>query len=109
MNDDHILMTYERISLLTQQMLTAARSGEWDILVGLERDCSALFARLFSDENNRPRSADFQRHKAQLIRSVLDDDAEIRLLVDPWLTQLSALIGHTDHQRRLSQAYRAGE
>jgi hypothetical protein len=44
-----------------------------------------------------------------LIRGVLDDDAEIRLLVEPWLAQLADLIGHTGHQRRLSQAYRAGE
>jgi flagellar protein FliT len=109
MNDDYILMTYESISLLTRQMLTAARGSEWDLLVGLERDCSALFARLFSGEDNRARSADFQRRKARLIRGVLDDDAEIRLLVEPWLAQLADLIGHTGHQRRLSQAYRAGE
>ncbi len=109
MNDEHILLTYEAISRLTRQMLTAARAGQWDTLVQLERDCSGLFARLFAADVERPRSADYQRRKAALIRSALEDDAEIRLLVEPWLAQLSAMIGHTGHQRRLSQAYRTGD
>ena len=109
MNNDQILAIYEAISRLTKRMLAAARGGQWDALVQLERDCSALFARLFTGDDAQPRSAEFQRHKAQLIRAVLDDDAEIRLLVEPWLNQLSALLHHTGHQRRLAQAYRAGE
>jgi flagellar protein FliT len=109
MNDEHVLTTYESISRLTKQMLAAARDGDWDALVQLERDCSGLFARLFTDDTNRPRSAAFQHRKAQLIRDILDDDAQIRLLVEPWLNQLSSLLSHTGHQRRLSQAYRAGE
>src|SRR5476649_796252 len=85
MNNDQILAIYESISRLTRQMLAAARGGEWDALVRLERDCSGLFARLFTSEDEAPRSDEFQRRKAALIRGVLDDDAEIRLLVEPWL------------------------
>ena len=107
MNEDYILVTYESISRITKQMLAAARDGDWDTLVQRERDCSGLFARLVGGEDDRPRSAEFQCRKAELIRTVLDDDAEIRLLVEPWLNQLSALIGHTGHQRQLAQAYRA--
>lgn len=109
MNEEMILTTYEQIAGLTRQMLAAARDGEWEALVTLERDCSALFARLLSAEEVQPRSSDFQRRKARLIRAVLDDDAEIRLLVEPWLKQLSQLIGHTGRERRLSEAYRAAE
>jgi len=109
MNEDHILMTYEGISRVTKQMLAAARDSDWDALIQLERDCSGLFSRLMTGEDECPRSAQFQHRKAQLIRTVLDDDAEIRLLVEPWLTQLSSLIGHTGHQRKLSQAYRAAD
>jgi flagellar protein FliT len=109
MSDEMVLSTYEGIARITAQMLAAARSGEWDALVQLERKCSALFSGLMSSEENRPRSVDFQRRKAGLIRRVLDDDAEIRLLVEPWLAQLSTLIGHTGKQRRLSEAYRTAE
>ena len=109
MNEEMILTTYEHIAGLTRQMLAAARGGEWEALVALERDCSALFARLFSSDEDKPRSAEFQHRKARLIRAVLDDDAEIRLLVEPWLKQLSQLIGHSGRERRLSEAYLAAE
>jgi flagellar protein FliT len=108
MNDDHVLMTYESISRVTRQMLACARDGQWDALVALERDCSALFGRLPATDDAQPRSADYQGRKGRLIRGILDDDAAIRLLVAPWLVQLSTLIGDTARQRRLVKAYEAG-
>jgi flagellar protein FliT len=109
MNGDHILAIYESIARLTQLMLAAARAKQWDLLVDLEKDCSAQFARLFSGDDNRPRDAGFQRRKTDLICRVLDDDAEIRLMVEPWLADLSALIGNTHQQQRLGQAYGTDE
>ncbi|MCE9638738.1 MAG: flagellar protein FliT [Betaproteobacteria bacterium] len=109
MNDELILATYESISRLTRQMLAAARNGDWDGLVRHERECSGLFARLMNGEDQRPRGTDFQRRKAELIRGVLDDDAEIRLLVEPWMANLAILLGHAGRQRRLSQTYQSGE
>ena len=108
MDGDHILTIYSGIADLTRQMLAAARAGEWDTLIALEKACSAHFARLLAGEDNRPRNAEYQRRKAELIRSVLDDDAQIRLLVEPWQAQLSALIGHNGQQRRLRQTYATG-
>ena len=109
MNEEQILATYASIARLTGQMLAAARAGAWDLLVALEKDCSALFARLFNFDDNQTRSHEFQRRKALLIRGVLDDDAEIRLLVEPWLAQLADLIGHTGRERRVAQTYRSIE
>ncbi len=109
MNEEQILSTYQNISYLTARMLAVARNGEWDALVALERECSGLFARLLDNEQELPRSNDFQRRKAESIRSALDNDAAIRLLVEPWLAHLSELIGHTGRQHRLAQAYRPAE
>jgi flagellar protein FliT len=109
MNDEAILSVYQRIAELTEQMLAAARGSDWDTLLHLEHECRALFAQLSDGEDERVRDANFQRRKANLIRGVLDDDAQIRLLVEPWLAHLSELIGHTGRQRRLSDTYRAGE
>lgn len=109
MDGDHILSIYEGVSRLTRQMLAAARRSDWDQLVALEKHCSALFAQLFAIKDERPRSAEFQRRKSELICGVLDDDAQIRLLVEPWLANLSALIGNTRQQQRLGQAYLMGK
>ena len=108
MDGEQILMIYSGIADLTRQMLAAARIGAWDTLVALENACSAHFARLLAREDSHPRDAGYQRRKAELIRSVLDDDAQIRLLVEPWQARLAELIGHNGQQRRLRQAYESG-
>ena len=105
MDDDLELAIYAGIARLTGQMLAAARSNEWDTLIALEKACSTHFARLLAKEDGRPRDAQYQRRKAELIRGVLDDDAAIRLLVEPWQAQLLAMLGSTKHQRRLHETY----
>ena len=105
---NQILAIYEDISGTTRQMLAAARSDDWDGLVTLEKDCSAMFARLFETEDGAPRDAEFQRRKGELIRGVLANDAQIRVLVQPWLIQLTAMIGSTRQESRLGSAYEAG-
>ena len=108
MNGDHILIAYSSIADLTAQMLAAARLGAWDTLIALERECSAHFAQLLEDDDSLPRDAAHQRRKGELIRSVLDHDAQIRLLVEPWQVQLAALIGHNGQVQRLRQTYESG-
>ena len=108
MDDDLELELYSGIANLTRQMLAAARVGEWDTLIALEKACSTHFARLLAKEDGRPRDAQYQRRKSELIRGVLDDDAAIRLLVEPWQARLSTLLDHHGQQRRLQQTYTAG-
>ena len=108
MDDDLELAIYAGIARLTGQMLAAARSNEWDTLIALEKACSTHFARLLAKEDGRPRDAQYQRRKSELIRGVLDDDAAIRLLVEPWQARLSTLLDHHGQQRRLQQTYIAG-
>ncbi len=105
MDNTQILSLYEEGSRLTRHMLLAAREGDWDRLVAHEQDCAAMFAHLSASNDRQPGEADFQQRKAELIRGMLEDDAQIRLLVEPWLARLSGLIGSTRQQSRLHQAY----
>ncbi len=109
MQGEHILAQYTAIAQLTRNMLDAARESNWDKLVELERGCGAYFARLFEAGSTPPDDPAFVSRKAALIHGILNDDAAIRLLVEPWLAQLSLLIGNTQQQSRLQRAYRAGE
>jgi flagellar protein FliT len=86
-------------------MVAAAQEKDWDRLVSLEQDCGTRFQTLLSTDDSRPRDAEYQRRKSELIRRLLADDAQIRQIVEPWLTQLTALIGNTHQQRRLAGAY----
>ena len=107
MDGEHLLGIYACIADLTRQMLAAARSEEWETLIALEETCGAEFARLKASEDGSQRDAQYQRAKAELIRSALENEDQIRLLVKPWQVQLLAMIGHSGQQRRLHQTYAA--
>jgi len=109
MDGNTILAEYAQIALLTRRMLDAARASDWDTLIALERECVSHFEQLIGGDGRQPDDAGYRSRKAALIRGILDDDAEIRLLVEPWLAQLAVLIGNTRQQSRLQNAYRPGE
>lgn len=106
MDNHQIIAIYEEASRLTRDMLLAARAADWDCLVAYEKQCAATLAPLIADQPVQAPTAAFRHRKAELIREVLDGDAEIRQLVEPWLTQLSMLIGNSRQQSRLHQTYR---
>ena len=105
MNGEHLLGIYSGIAELTRQMLAAARTAEWDALIALETTCGEEYARLKAAEDGFKRDAQYQRAKAALIQSALENDAQIRLLVSPWQAQLLAMIGHSGQHRRLEETY----
>ena len=109
MNEQQILAAYERIARVTRQMLDAAQAGQWDQLTALEGECSTLFAPLVEHDRQPPTGAEYIRRKAELIRGILADDAQIRVLVEPQLDNLSALLGSTRQKQRLARAYQSDE
>ena len=104
---EHILAAYESISATTGHMLAAAKNGDWDRLVALEHDCRALVDTLRSDAAAAPLEHDLRERKAEIIRKVLADDAEIRNLTEPWMAELQAFLGSAGRERMLRSAYRS--
>lgn len=105
MNEQQVIATYERIRDFTSQMLEAARHSDWDRLTSVERECRTLVDTLVSSEGGLRLSTPLQRRKVEIIRQVLADDAEIRKLTEPWMTQLEQLLGNVRNQRKLARAY----
>ena len=106
----HILDTYGSIAVKSGQMLDAARNSDWARLIALEQDCRALTETLQRVDRGAalPDAAYLQR-KAELIRKVLDDDAQIRKFTEPWMAQLEAYLGKARLAQRLRMAYAAGK
>jgi flagellar protein FliT len=104
MNNAQIIATYETILSITEQMLQAAKSNDWNYLMALEEDCQTNVAKLLS-ANPAPLSGEFQQRKVEIIHKVLADDAEIRNITQPWMSHLQGLIGSIGHERKLEQAY----
>src|SRR3989337_2311703 len=108
MNSPQIITTYETILAITGQMLEAARNAEGDRLVALEKNCKKLVEELIAENDGLPLSSQFQQRKAEIIRKVLADDAEIRSITEPWMAQLQRFLGSAGRERKLSEAYTSG-
>jgi len=102
---ERLLETYDCLSATTGHMLNAARRGDWERLVGLERDCSELVARLSALESDDPLPEALRERKSALIRKVLADDAAIRDITEPWMQRLESMLGANRHEQELLNAY----
>lgn len=96
---------YEAISAVTARMLNAARNDDWNHLFKLQREYERLVDEIRPiDAGILLDDADRQR-KHELIRQILDHDAEIRDLASPRLARLSALIASKRQTHALHAMY----
>jgi len=102
---DEILTLYAQLSAVTTRMREAARTADWDRLLALEAECADVSSRLVAREDGAPRTSEYQRRKADLIRKVLEDDAEIRQNVNTRLAGLWRLIDGRANIDKLNAAY----
>jgi flagellar protein FliT len=105
MNGHEIISLYENVAALTGRMLEAARDGDWARLVELESHCSCQVQVLRDDYPPALLAGEQRNRKVELINRILANDREIRVLTEPWMTRLSALINSAGAERKLSQAY----
>lgn len=108
MNGEQVLTHYRAVSELSAQMLDAARVRDWESLVVLESHCAGHVQRLKDNEAAVTLSGELRAAKVRIIHAILANDRAIRDLTQPWMAELSALLGSNRTQRKLSMAYGAG-
>jgi flagellar protein FliT len=92
--EEKLLSCYEAIATASGRMLDAARAANWDALVSAESDCTALISEARDLRNACDCSAAGESRRLSALRKVMADDAEIRALMQPWLSKLDrALTG----------------
>ena len=87
-----VLNYYEAIEQASQEMLDAARRGDWDHVVKLESACALLIAQLTRNAGERPLASEEARLKSKIMQRILVNDAEIRQLAEPWLEDLDNVL-----------------
>jgi flagellar protein FliT len=87
-----LLNYYEAIEKASQDMLEAARSGNWDHVVKLEGACALLISQLKNAAARQPLGAEEAQLKSRIMQRILVNDAEIRHLAEPWLEQLDDIL-----------------
>jgi flagellar protein FliT len=109
MNNEEIISLYETVANLSEQMLAAARSADWERLVTLESDCACHVQALKYGEPAAPLSGPIREKKVRIIHKILADDREIRTITEPWMAQLSSLMKNAGTERKLSRVYGASQ
>lgn len=84
---------YEELAQLSRDMLVAAHLEDWEQVARLEWRGQLLIEYLKRASAIVPLSEDEQHRRVELLRDILQDDAQIRLRAEPWLLELERLIG----------------
>jgi len=87
-----LLNYYEAIERASQDMLDAARSGNWDAVVKLEGACAVLISQLKHAAASRSLDTEEAQLKSRIMQRILINDAEIRHLAEPWLEKLDDML-----------------
>ena len=88
----NLLQYYEAIERASQDMLEAARNGNWDSVVKLEGACALLISQLKHAASSRSLDSTEKQLKSRIMQRILVNDAEVRMLAEPWLEGLDALL-----------------
>ena len=105
MNSTQVINIYEDILATTRKMLVAAQNSEWDKLIQLEQECKRLTNELINNEQEPILNHEQQQKKLEIIHQVLDDDAQIRSITEPWMEKLQDILCTSERKRNLQQAY----
>lgn len=97
-----IVSAYEKIGVLTQQMLEAARKSEWDELVLIEKNRASLVKELMLHPQD---GGALDAQTQDIIRRILASDTEIKSLTESWLVELRGTLACTVTEKKLLQAY----
>ncbi len=98
---------YQEMGRVSAAMVAAARDGDWERLIELERGVARMRETLISMPDDALISRSDLQQKRQLIERILDDDAEIRRHTEPWMEHVRHLLGDNQRLRELQRAYAA--
>ena len=88
-----LLHYYQAIEKASQDMLQAARAGNWDQVLKLEGACALLISQLKqAAASEKPLGSDEAQFKSRIMQRILVNDAEVRQLAEPWLDELDELL-----------------
>ena len=87
-----LLNYYEAIEKASQDMLEAARAGNWDHVVKLEGACALLISQLKHAATQNTLGPEEAQLKSRIMQRILVNDAEVRHLAEPWLEDLDQMV-----------------
>ena len=88
---DDLMDYYKAIESSSRQMLDAARREDWDDVVRCEGACAVLIEQLRFLAKSQDLPKDLRSEKSRIMQRILLNDAEIRILAEPWLSTFAEM------------------
>jgi flagellar protein FliT len=88
---DDLMDYYKAIESSSRQMLDAARREDWDDVVRCEGACAVLIEQLRFLAKSQDLPKDLRSEKSRIMQRILRNDAEIRILAEPWLNTFAEM------------------
>lgn len=107
MSAPRVIANYEALSSLTNQMREAAQRNEWETLITVEQQRTALVEDMKQLDAETSLDANARQRKNELITTVLAQDAEIRTLVQAWMSECELSMQSNSQELRLLRKYGA--
>ena len=89
-SDSALLRHYAALDCASEEMLQAARAGDWDSVCRLEGACAVVIAQLRRMTQHQALQAHEQAERMRILRAILANDAEIRRICQPLPSLLDA-------------------
>lgn len=99
-----LLERYEKMHVLSCQMLGAAEKNEWDQLISLSETRMEVSTELEHADVITWHGQQAVR-KAHLITSIMEVDAEIKTRTQTWMNELKGMLGSINTEKKLKKAY----
>ena len=77
---------YKAIEDSSSKMLNAAKAEDWEQVVRFEGACAVLIEQLRARADSEELLPDQRTEKTRIMQRILNNDAQIRYLAEPWLT-----------------------
>lgn len=101
----HLLAIHQQLLDLSQEMRHLAAAGQWDELIQKEVDYVSRVQQLAQSTGTVPLSAQMQSTLQRILRHILDNECEVRRLLQERMNELALLVSQSSRQKSVLSTY----
>lgn len=101
----HLYSLYQQLLDQSLVMLRHASQGQWDELIACEMEYVRAVQKLAEATQNLDPAASVQEQLRPVLRAILDNETEVKRLLQARMDELSKLVGQSSMQKSVLTAY----
>ncbi len=101
------LLAYRTIESVTARMVSAASDGRWEAFAHLSTESLAILNRLRKSDTYQSLDAKQRLERLSILKKIVENDAQIRKITEPWSGQLSNLMAQPNPVEQKPERERA--